>query len=296
MFYFPSESMWTLMEKIAQEVIDKDPHEEGDKLLSKCKEQTKKRKDVETQTDEATRPGSGILRRSLIGKSPAPRDSMGRVIAVDYPPDSTPPPPPPPPIPKIAVGSGSPPPPPPPGGLQLPQKSILLAKRLSSGSNIPPAPAVPGSIPPAPLPPGCSVPAPPPPPGSPIPPPPPGPGMGLQGSPAPPPPPPIGMKAPLSPMVSPGPPPPKTIETPAPGCKMKTVNWNKIPLYAFKRKQQLFKQLPLKLSRLLNFGKMNFQSSLYNDNCLCLNNCVRPLMFTFFMFLQVKMTLAWLRF
>jgi hypothetical protein len=33
-----------------------------------------------------------------------------------------------------------------------------------------------------------------------------------------------------------GPPPPKPIETPTPFKKMRTLTWNKIPVYAFKSK------------------------------------------------------------
>ena len=245
-----SESMWTLIERIAQEAISKDPHEDGSKLIAACKEQKKKSKDQETQTDEIVRPGSGIQRRSLINRQSALRSSTG---SLDPPPaTSGAPPPPPPPPPSIHVGPPTspslqglgncpelplpnlaPPPPPPPGGIAL--------KRISVGAPPPPAPPPPlGGAPPSPLPPACPVPPPPPtpgapppprPPGSPMPPPPP-------GSPMPPPPP--GSAFPIpSPSLQQGPPPPKSIDTPDPACKMKTINWNKIPLYAFKRKLQL---------------------------------------------------------
>ena len=228
--------MWTLIEKIAQEAISKDAYEEGEKLLIKCKDQKKTHKNVETQTDEQTRPGSGILRRGPINRS-SQRDSLGRAA-----PDS--------PIPTIAV---PPPPPPPPGGMatmQLQKAPVApppppgLALNRLSASNVPAPPPVPGKVFHAPSIPGSSVPAPPPPPGSPIPPPPPpSPGMAPPAPPSPlppgspaPPPPPGGFRIPTSPMAQQGPPAPKAIETPAPGCKMRTINWNKIPLYAFKRK------------------------------------------------------------
>ena len=118
-------------------------------------------------------------------------------------------PPPPPPMP-----GGAPPPPPPP---------------MPGGAPPPPPPPMPGGAPPPPPPPmpGAGPPPPPPPPGSGPPPPPPPPGSG-----PPPPPPPGGMKGP--PGGPPGGPPADVrlpqLETPKPKQKMKTFNWNKLPV------------------------------------------------------------------
>merc|ERR1719347_993406 len=125
-------------------------------------------------------------------------------------------PPPPPPI------GGAPPPPPPPGGGPPPPPPPMLG-------GPPPPPPPPGAGPPPPPPPGGGAPPPPPPPGmgGPPPPPPPGgprpPGMG------PPPPPPGGMLGPPKPPAAPEMKLPQ-LETPKPKSKMKTFNWNKLPV------------------------------------------------------------------
>ncbi|XP_040568629.1 uncharacterized protein form3 isoform X3 [Lepeophtheirus salmonis] len=118
------------------------------------------------------------------------------------------PPPPPAPPPPPSLGGGAPPPPPPPPG---------------SGGPPPPPP------PPPPLPGGRGPPPPPPPPGGGGPPPPPPPPGGKIGGPPPPPPP--GGAGPIPP--PPGPPANirlPQLETPKPKQKMKTFNWNKLPV------------------------------------------------------------------
>lgn len=143
----------------------------------------------------------------------------GSISVPSVPPAPVPPPPgggsPPTPPPPPSIGAGPPPPPPPPSLGPPPPPP-------PPGAGPPPPPPPPGrGPPPPPCPPG-GPPPPPPPFGGPPPPPPPGGG-------APPPPPPGGnFGAPI--------PPPQQImklpqlETPKPKNKMKTFNWNKLPV------------------------------------------------------------------
>ena len=142
---------------------------------------------------------------------------------------SIPPPPPPPPP---GGGAIPPPPPPPPGG------AIPPPPPPPPGGGAPPPP-------PPPPPPGGSGPPPPPPPpmpngfgGPPPPPPPPG------GGPPPPPPPPGGIRGPPAPPAGPTTPTHlPQLDTPKPKHKMKTFNWNKLPVNKIWGKKNIWSRI-----------------------------------------------------
>lgn len=151
-----------------------------------------------------------------------------------------PPPPPPPP-----GGMAPPPPPPPPPGAMPPPPP-------------PPPPGGTGPPPPPPPPPpgGAGPPPPPPPPGSGPPPPPPPPGIGGP----PPPPPPGGM--PKGGMAPPPPPIQQVTlpqqETPKPKQKMKTFNWNKLPVNKILGKKNIWSLVAKTNENPINKPKINF--------------------------------------
>ncbi|XP_052794467.1 inverted formin-2-like isoform X1 [Mya arenaria] len=112
-----------------------------------------------------------------------------------------------------------PPPPPPPGGAPPPPPPPPACPPIPGAPAPPPAPPVPGGPPAPPPPPGMG---PPPPPGMGPPPPP-----GVPGAPPPP--------GAAGPAAVAGEPAPQPIDTPTPSKKMRTLTWNKIPTYSFKK-------------------------------------------------------------
>lgn len=194
-----SESMWTLIERIAQEALKADITKDSEAILAMCKDDATKTEDQGVQTDDV-----------LIQNDCKPSDKPDTSSNLS-PAGGIPPPPPPPPPPGSAIPPPPPPPPPPPG---------------SGAPPPPPGMGVPSPPPPPPPPPGMG--GPPPPPGMGGPPPPPG--MGG-------PPPPPGAGPPMAPGGAPLPTQvvPKTIDTPRPSKKMKIISGNKLPTNAFKK-------------------------------------------------------------
>ncbi|XP_060576216.1 inverted formin-2-like isoform X2 [Ruditapes philippinarum] len=195
-----SDRMLTHLEKMTQQSNAFDECDAAETATPISKDETKEMNDSAVQTELTLK---DILIRS---ETPSAIEGCNATSVPQAPPlpplagvPNAPPPPQPPPAPPLPGTSNIPPPPP------LPQ---------APGVPVPPPP--PG----VPLPPG--VPAPPPPPGAPPAPgaPPPPPGAPMFGMPA---------------ATQNGPPPPKPIETPTPFKKMRTLTWNKIPVYAFKK-------------------------------------------------------------
>ena len=181
-------------------------------------------------------------------RAPSQHKSLHRLKSMDNglrkqsaDPSSAPIPPPPPPPPNGAPAP-PPPPPPPPGGAPAPPPP----PPPPGGAPAPPPPPPPpgGAPPPPPPPPGCGPPPPPPPPGAPAPPPPP-------GAPAPPGAPRAPI-APATPTVLPG------FETPKPKSKMRTFNWNKLPVNKIWGKKNIWSLVSKKNEKSPNKAKIDF--------------------------------------
>ncbi|XP_045204866.2 inverted formin-2-like [Mercenaria mercenaria] len=181
-----SESTWTVIERLTQEVLNNENNIDSGSLLLKLRERAKSIRDEHIQTENADSSITGI---PSVPKPPPPPPVPGA--------------PPPPPVPGLPNAPQPPPPPPPPGVPGAPPPPPVIT--LQGIRQPPPAPVVPGA-PPPPAAPGA--PPSPRPPGAPQPP----------GS--------------LTPAQTDAPTP---IDTPNPSKKLRTLTWNKIPTYAFKK-------------------------------------------------------------
>lgn len=222
-----SESIWTLVERLTQEAINGDTNRDCDLILKKMKNTPTLRKDQEIQTDsfDIKSEHETAQAPSTIPAPPPLPPGFNVPQAPPLPGHLHPTnPPPAPPLHGIPIA------PPPP----LHPLTAYTAPPPPSGyvPGVPIAPPVPCALTGRPIPP-------PPPgvPGAPLPPPPP---FGVPGAPPPPPgfggpPPPPGAPTGAGVALQSSEPVPKAIETPSPTKKMRTLTWNKIPAYAFKK-------------------------------------------------------------
>ncbi|KAL4230063.1 FH2 domain-containing protein 1 [Mactra antiquata] len=190
-----SETVWNLVERLVQDAVNTDKYKDYGKGGQKSDKEQTTTKDQDTQTD-------------VVSEKDVDADTTTQ---------------------STGVIPAPPPPPPPPPGVQAPPPPP--APPVPGAPPPPPVPGVPGALPPPPVPGVPGAPPPPPPPGLPgAPPPPPVPG-------APPPPPgvPGAPPPPGSVPAAPSEPQPTPILTPKPSKKMKTLAWNKIPMFSFKK-------------------------------------------------------------